>query len=171
MQGLILLFSVIFVFFGFWLMFGRSSNSNIKPSEAFDVSQMPQATKASDMISKGVKVEQSFVCTTDTINNIGIVFTRLQYIEGVNLVLELLDEGSAIARSVIPVTDVEDQHRVFIEPNGILRNVKDRVLTLKIYSENGENTGLALMVSESVNASYKFNHRTMKGSICFEVNE
>ena len=169
----IVVLAAVFVLLGFWFMFGRNSTpaNGGQVITEIDVTTMPDATKATDMISKGVSVRQDFICTTDTIKNIGIVFTRLQYVEGVNLVLELLNGNNSLARTIVPVTQVEDQHRVFIEPNGILRNVKDAKLTIKIYSENGENTGLALMVSENVDTNYWFNNRKQKGSICFSVVE
>lgn len=168
---IIIVFLSFFVLLGFWFMFGRNSTPKIDPTIEIDVTTMPDATKATEMISKGVTVRQGFICTTDTINNIGIVFTRLQYVEGVNLVLELLDGNNTLAKSVIPVTQVEDQHRVFIEPDGILKDVKGKVLTIKIYSENGASTGLGLMVSEAIDTNYLFNNKKQKGTICFSVVE
>lgn len=167
----VLIAAVVFVLFGFWLMFGRNATPSVKPNPNIDITTMPDATKATDMISKNVTVKQDFVCTTDSINNIGIVFTRLQYVEGVNLILELLEGNTSLAKTIIPVTDVEDQHRVYIEPNGILKDVNGKTLTIKIYSENKENTGLGLMVSENVDTNYYFNNKKQKGSICFSVVE
>lgn len=170
-QKIILIVAALFVVIGFLVMFGNGLNFGGGSIKKTDTTIMPDATNVTDRIGENVMVEQTFQCTTDSIRKLGVVFTRIQYLEGPNMVIELLDGNNTIGSTVIRVELIEEQHRIFIEPNIPITGVKDKNLTLRIYGQEGKDTGLALMYAEVGGSTFKFNNKSIKGTICFYVEE
>ena len=163
------LFALIAVFF----MFGGklpsfSLQSGIRKT---DSTQMPEATGGTDEIGKNVTIEQTFLCTTDSISQIGIVFYKTEQIENVSIVIELLDNGKSLIQYIGSAEDIESEHRTFLIAEEPLTGLKNRNLTLKFYSLENQDTGVGLMVSEKTDGSYRINGNSRKGSICFAVEE
>ena len=170
---LIVVAAAIFVLVAVFFMFGGklpsiSLSSGIRKT---DSTEMPAATGGSDTIDRKVTIEQSFVCTSDTITQIGIVFYKNEQIENVNVVVELLDGNKTLMQGIYPAENIESEHRTFLVANETLSGLKNKKLTLKFYSFDGQDTGLGLMVCESMNCSYKYNGSSRKGSICFAIEE
>jgi len=136
-----------------------------------DSTIMPEATGTTERIENGIVVEQTFTNTTDTITQVGIVFVRIQYLEGTDMVLELYDGNALLARSSYPIHLIEDEHRTYIVPSNSLSGMKNKNLTIKIYSKDKEDTGFAVLVSENEDAEYRFGNTSIKGSLCFSVTE
>lgn len=170
-QKIVVIAAAIFVIIGFLIMFGNGFNFGGSSIRKTDTTVMPDATAVTERISDNVMVEQTFQCTTDSIRKLGVVFSRIQYLEGPNMVIELLDGNTTLGSTVIRVELIEEQHRIFIEPNIPITGVKDKNLTLRIYGQEGKDTGLALMYAEIGGSSFKFDNKNIKGTICFYVEE
>ena len=112
---IIISITAVFVIGVFVLMFGGSTFDFSKKRKS-DSTVMPVATTTTERIDENITVEQSFVNTTDTISEVGVVFYRIQYLEGVNMVLELYDGSKLLASSVYPVHMIEGEHRTYIVP-------------------------------------------------------
>lgn len=175
---LILIFAIVFVFAATIFMFGRNISSFSLPSFSFssgirktDSTEMPVATGGSERIDKKTTIEQSFVCTVDSISQIGIVFYKIEQIENANIVIELLDGNTTLIHGIYSTENIESEHRTFLVANEHLSGMKNKKLTLKFYSFDNHDTGLGLMTSENLNCSYKYNSSSRKGSICFAVEE
>ena len=159
----------IFILVSIWFMFGRGFDFSKKRNS--DSTVMPEATTTTEAIDNGIVVEQSFINTTDTISEIGVVFYRIQYLEGVNMVMELYDGNKLLASSIYPVHMIEGEHRTYIVPNSTLTGMKNKDLKIRVFAEQNEYTGLSILVSEKENASYKFGNSMKNGSLCFSVTE
>ena len=170
-QKILLLLAAVFVVLGFLFMFGKGCSFSGGSIRKTDTTIMPEATNATERIGENIIVEQSFRNTTETISKLGVVFTRIQYLEGPVMVIELLDGDKTLGSTVIRVELMEEQHRIYIEPSFQITGVKDKVLTLRVYGQEGKDTGLALMYAEVGGSSFKFGHNTVKGTICFYVEE
>ena len=174
---LILIFAIVFVITATIFMFGKNISSFSLPSFSFssgirknDSTEMPVATGGSERIDKKTTIEQSFVCTVDSISQIGIVFYKIEQIENANIVIELLDGNKTLIQNIYPVESIESEHRTFLIANEPLSGLINKKLKLKIYSLNSDDTGLGVMVSENTNSSYKYNGNTRRGSVCFAVD-
>ena len=169
---LIVVAAALFVLVAVFFMFGGklpsiSLSSGIRKT---DSTEMPAATGGSERIERKAGIEQSFVCTTDTINQIGIVFYRIELIEGTNVVMELLDGNKTLIQNIYQADSIESEHRTFLIANEPLSGLLNKKLTLKIYSSDNKDTGLGVMISENIGCSYKYNGSNRKGSICFAVD-
>ena len=167
---LFIIIAALFVVASFIFMFGRTAftGSSIRKT---DSTVMPEATGTTEAINDGYVVKQTYVNTTETISNIGIVFYRVTLLENVDLVIELLDGDKTLVRKVIPASEVSSEHRTFIDPDSVLSGMKDKELTLKIYSKDDSDTGLTVMVNNKAKSTYSFNGKNEKGTLCFSVNE
>jgi len=168
-QRMIILASIVFVLLSLWFVFGRNLDFTRKRTD--DSTVMPEATGTTERISENIVVEQSFTNTSETIERVGIVFYRIQYLEGVNVVLELWQGNRVVASNVYPVYQIEGEHRTFIVPETVITDAKDKDFKIRIYAEDGSDMGLALMVDEKADSSYKFGSMTGKGTLCFAVVE
>ena len=166
---IIILVAAAFIVIAVLFMF--SSLIDFSKKRKSDSTVMPEATGTTERIENGIVVEQTFTNTTETITQVGIVFVRIQYLEGPNMVLELYDGNTLLARSKYPIYLIEDEHRTYIVPDSPLSGMKGKNLTIKIYAENKEDTGFAVLVSENENAEYRFGNVSKKGSLCFSVTE
>lgn len=170
---LIILIAAIFVIVAILFMFGGNIASFSWPFSSSirsdDTNEMPVATSGTERIGKGVKVEQTFINSTDVINQIGIVFYKIEQVENVNVVVELLDGSKVLASNVYLAENVESEHRTFLIPNEPLSGMNNKKLKLKIYSLDGLDTGLGILINEEMESSYKFNGSNRKGTLCFAV--
>lgn len=136
--------------------------------------EMPEADGTTDELTRGLVVSQEFVNTTDNINEIAVVFSRIYFLEekdsNVNVVIELLDGNKSLIKSLIKSNDVPDQHRVYAYADSPVSGYVGKKLTLKIYEDANRDTGLVLMKSEKASkSSYKFGNKKKDGSICFSI--
>ena len=166
---LILLFVIAAVLF----MFGGNffSHSETKKEPERDYTVMPDANSVTDEITNGVKVEQNFVSSVDSISEIAIVFSRLYYVEDVELVIELLDGNEIIAENTYKVEEIEDQHRTFLTPASPISGIINKELKLRIYSADKSDTGLAIMMNDSTGKFFSFDKKNVKGTLCFSISE
>ena len=170
LQKIIIIVAAVFVLVSLFFMFGKTLFSS-KTARNSDSTVMPEATGTTNEIRATTVVQQDFVCSTDTISKVGIVFVRDKYIEGVHLALELYDGNKLLASSTVNVAKIEEQHRTYIEPSSKLSGMKNKTLTIKIYPVEKEDTGMMIMMSNKVNSNYLFGNKTIKGSLCFSVTE
>lgn len=163
--------TAVFVIVSLLFVFGGNIFKKREKKPTSDSTLMPTATGTTDEILKTTVVEQDFVNTTDTISKVGIVFSRITYKEGIRIAVELLEGNVVLASDTFKVSDVEDQHRTFLESNPTLKGMKNKNLTLKIYSYTKDDTGLVIMMDQNADASFKFGNKTVQGTLCFSVNE
>ena len=171
LEKIIIAVTAVFIIVSLFLMFGGNLFKNKSNSRKNDSTVMPEATDITAEIKAKTVVEQDFVNTTETISNLGIVFSRYVYLEGVHITIELRDGDNIIASRTINVADIEDQHRTFVEPASVLTGMKGKNLTLRIYSADKEDTGMKIMMSEDSDSSFKFGNVTVKGTLCFSITE
>ncbi len=159
--------AVLFMFGG--NIFSGSGNNERQPERDYTV--MPVATGMTDEITKGVKVEQSFVSSLDSITEIGIVFGRLYYVEDVDLMIELLSGNEVLASNTYNVKDIEDQHRTFLTLPAPLKGAQNKEFRLRIYPVDKSDTGLTIMMNDSEGKVFNFDKRNVKGTLCFSITE
>ena len=160
-----------FIVVSILLVFGGNIFSGSDDIRKTDSTVMPEATGTTNEIKKGNTVEQDFICTSDTISNLGIVFSRLAYSDDIDLTIELLSGKEVLASKTINIGKIEDQHRTFIDPSSKLSGMKNKKLTIRIYPSKEEDTGLVIMMDKNAKASFRFGNKTIKGTLCFSVNE
>ena len=136
-----------------------------------DSTVMPEATGTCNQIKSGIVIEQDFVCSTSSIKEVGIVFSRLAYVEGIPMKLELLENKNMLAETVIDSGAIEDQHRSYIRPDSALEGTKNKKLTIRITPMKEEDTGLVIMMNKNADASFRFGNKTVKGTLCFSISE
>ncbi len=170
LQKIVLVSAVVFILISLFFMFGSNLFSG-RTARIKDSTVMPEATGTTTEIRASTVVQQDFICTTDTISKVGIVFVRDKYIEAVHLVMELYEGDTLLASSTANVSKIEEQHRTYLEPSAKLTGMKNKALTLKIYSQEKEDTGMMIMISDKVSSNFKFGNKTIKGSLCFSVTE
>jgi len=171
LEKIIIAVTAVFVIASFLLVFGGNIFRNDGNIRKTDSTVMPTATETTNEIKRGVVVEQEYINTTDTISDLGIVFNRIAYVDGINLMLELWDGNTLLASNKVSTANIEDQHRTFIEPASVLTNMKNKKLKLKIYSDKKEDTGVVIMMDKNANASFSFGNKTINGTLCFSVTE
>ena len=117
------------------------SGDQLKYRTVEDSIAIIEADSVTPEITRGVTVTQEFKNTVDNIDNIAIVFTKL-YREGKGLLtVDLLDGDTLLYRKIFDVDQIPEQHRVYIHPNQQLKDLKDKTLTIKIYSDSKVNEG------------------------------
>lgn len=163
--------TAVFIVLALLFMFGGTIFEGKSEIRKTDSTVMPTATGTTNEIKKAVVVEQDFINTSDSISQVGIVFNRLAYIEGVDLAMELLDGNKVLASTTVAVSKIEDQHRTYIEPSPKLTGMANKKLTIRIYPTSKEDTGLVIMVDDSAKSTFRFGNKTIKGTLCFSVTE
>lgn len=171
LEKAVIIAAAVFVVMALLFMFGRNLFNRNGDVRTADSTVMPEATGTTNEIKSGIIVEQDFVCTSDSISKLGIVFTRLAYKEGFDIVLELLEGNDVIASTTVKVAAVEDQHRTYIEPASKLNGMKGKTLTVKIYSAEKVDTGLVIMMNKDADTSFRFGGKSVKGTLCFSITE
>ena len=170
LEKVIIAVTAVFVIAGFLIMFGGNLLNGLNFGNKRDVTVMPEATGTTEEIRKDTVVEQSFTCNTSFISDIGIVFTK-DYASSAVIAIELLENGRVIASDTYIASSIQEQHRTYLEPEKTLTSTNGKKYTLKIYSANGTDTGVRVMVSSDNSSSYKFENKTYKGTLCFSVSE
>ncbi len=132
-------------------------------------SEMVEANAVSDEITKGTVVSQTFKCSEDSVNKLALVFTKLYSLEDTFITIELLNGDAVVLKQDVNVKDIPDQHRLFVKGTSV-SGLKGKELTLKIYPASDSDTGLALMINDSVRSSFSFGNKKVDGSICFSVS-
>lgn len=171
-RKIVIAVTALFVVASLLFMFGgnlfKGGGNGIRKT---DSTVMPEATDITSEIKADTVVEQDYVNTTNTISKVGVVFSRYIYLEGAHITMELLDGNTVLASRTINVADIQEQHRTFIEPASVLSGMKNKTLTIKIYSTEKEDTGMKLMMARTGNSSFKFGKINVKGTLCFSITE
>lgn len=168
-KKILLVCCVVFVLLGFLIMFFDRIPKNVVPDIVSEDRKMPDANAITQEITGDISVEQDFINTTDNITQLAVVFTRLYDADAV-VVIELDDGGSVLLQKAVKCSDVKDQHRMFVETEEPLKDVVNKELTLRIYSQNASDTGLALMMQANDDSTFRFGNTEMKGTICFSIS-
>ena len=159
----------IFVILGFWLTFGRNPIFEKKYARSSDSTIMPEANAITDNIGIQGVVEQSFVCSSDTLSSLAIVFSRNAYVDGAVMVIELSDGYQSLGSIVVDANTIESQHRTYVYPDHHISGLLNKRLILKIYSMNGIDSGLAIMYNDAIPSKFRFGSSYINGSICFAI--
>ena len=172
-QKIVIIVTAIFIVAAVLLMFGGNifKGSGSGSSSRTDMTVMPEATDLTAEIKRSTVIEQEFVSSTDDISKVGIVFARDRYLEGVHMVIELLEGNTVLASNSVNVAKIEDQHRTYVEPASKLTGMKGKTLKLRIYCAEKEDTGMKIMMSKDVKTTFKFGNKTIDGTLCFSVTE
>ena len=170
---------VFVIIVGTLIMFGGKSNSNKQQSnngsENIPVINngdmtMPEANAITDEILGNTIVEQKFIYNQDTISEVAIVFTRKRLLEGINIGVALYDGNKVLAEYWYKVDGIEDQHRTYLKIDKKITGVKGKELTLRIYSDDKKDTGMAIMMQENNQTTFKFGNKVVNGTLCFSVS-
>ena len=171
LEKIIIAVTALFIIVTILAMFGGNFFSSGAKRKS-DSTVMPEANDITSEIKGSTVVEQSFVNTTDTISKVGIVFSRYTYLEDIHITMELLEGNAVLASTNVNVAKIEDQHRTYIEPAAVLTGMKDKTLTIRIYSAEKEDTGMKIMMARTNDgSSFKFGRITVDGTLCFSVTE
>ncbi|MBR4469709.1 MAG: ABC transporter permease [Erysipelotrichaceae bacterium] len=154
----------------FTVSFYFLSGDQLRFREAKDNIEMPDADSVTPEIIRGVVAEQEFVNTVDNIDQIAIVFTKL-YRDGKGLLsIDLLEGENLLYRHVFDVEKIPEQHRVFIDLNG-MSGMKGKTLKFRIYSNSKYYEGVSIMMrkADPSGSSIKVGNETIDGTMCFSV--
>ena len=168
-KKILLIFCIAFVLIGFLIMFHDRIPKNVIPEIVSEDRKMPDANAITQEITGNISVEQDFINTTDNITQLAVVFTRLYDSDAV-IVIELDDGNTVLMQKAVKCSDIKDQHRTFVETDEPVKDVVNKELTLKIYSQSAADTGLALMMQENDDSTFHFGNTEMKGTICFSIS-
>ena len=167
-------FTIAFLIYTvFAVSFYFLSGDQLKYRVAKDTISIIEADSVTPEITRGVTLTQDFTNTVDNIDQIAIVFTKL-YREGKGLLtVDLLDGENLLYRKMLDVGKIPEQHRVYLEPENSIRGCRDKVLTIKIYSNSRINEGASVMMNKAAAPEgYKIRvgNETISGSICFSIS-
>ena len=173
-QNLKKIFSIAFLIYAvFAVSFYFLAGDQLKYRVAEDIIPMQDADGITPEITRGVTIFQDFNNTVDHIDKIALVFTKL-YREGKgSMTIDLLEGEQLLYRQILNVEKIPEQHRIYIEPANSIRNVKDKTLTLKIYSNSKINEGASLMMNKGNAPEGSVIHvgkESLDGTICFSVS-
>lgn len=168
------IFIIAFIIYtAFTVLFYFLSGDQLKYRTVEDDIAILEADSVTPEIVRGVTVTQTFKNTVDNIDNIAIVFTKL-YRDGEGLLtVDLFEENTLLYRKMFDVGEIPEQHRVYLEPETPIKDVKDKVLTIKIYSNSKTNEGVSIMMNKMEapeGSRIKVGNQVLKGSICFSVS-
>ena len=167
-EKFILIITSIFIIVSVWFMFGKEVFFP-SPIRSDDSTLMPEANGVSETIGTGVRLEQNYQNSTDIISRIGIVFSRENYYDDATLVIELWNGNNLIASNSYNAANINSEHRTFLDVN--TNGMKNKKLTIKIYSLNENDTGLRAMIQKRNDSTYIEGDYTTKGTICFQIEE
>ncbi len=168
------IFTIAFIVYAvFAVSFYFLSGDQLKYRIAKDTISIIDADSVTPEITRGVTISQDFTNTVDNIDQIAIVFTKL-YREGKGLLtVDLLDGDELLYRKTFDVDQIPEQHRVYLEPQNSLKGLRDKTLTLKIYSNSRVNQGASVMMNKASapqGSKIKAGRETINGSLCFSVS-
>ena len=168
-------FTIAFIIYAaFAVSFYFLSGDQLKYREAKDNIEIVDADSVTPELSRGIVVTQDFKNTVDNVEQIALVFTKF-YRGGQGLLtIDLYDGNTLLYRKVLDVDkDIPEQHRVFIHPEQPLKDLKDKILTIKVYSNSKNNEGVSLMMNGQKGPEGSFvrvGNQTIPGTICFSVS-
>lgn len=167
-------FTIAFLIYTvFAVSFYFLSGDQLKYRTVNDSISIIEADSVTPEIVRGVTITQEYRNTVDNIDNVAIVFTKL-YREGKGLLtVDLLDGDILLYRKVFDVDQIPEQHRVYIQPEQQLKDLKDKVLTIKIYSNSKVNEGASVMMNKTIvpeGSKIRAGREVLDGSICFSVS-
>jgi len=167
-------FTIAFLVYAvFTVAFYFLSGDQLKYRIAEDTISIIEADSVTPEITRGVTVTQEFVNTVDNVDQIALVFTKL-YRDGKGLLtVDLLDGNTLLYRKIFDVEKIPEQHRVYLEPENPIRGLKDKKLTIKIYSNSRYNEGVSAMMNKMQapeGSSIHVGKENLVGSLCFSVN-
>lgn len=172
---LLIVLLLVFVVGAFLFMFGgnifNGSGSGGSNKTNIDYTTVTPANGVTEEITKGVKVEQYFVCPVDTVSNVAVVFSRQYSVEDCEISIELLEGKNVLAKQTYNVKDIEDQHRTYLETGLPISGLKNKELMLRIRPVTESDTGLAIMMNDSTGGVFSFDKKNVKGTLCFSVSE
>ncbi len=171
LMGVLIFLIAVFVITAIAFMFKDVLFKNSSGIRNDDSTVMPEATGTCNEIKSGIIVEQDFICSTDSIGKVGIVFSRLSAIGGIPMKLELLENETILGEVTVDSGEILDQHRTYITPAGVLDGMKNKKLTIRITPMKQEDTGLVIMMNKNADASFRFGNKTIKGTLCFSISE
>ncbi len=168
------IFTIAFMIYTvFAVSFYFLSGDQLKYKVSKDNIEVLEADSVTPEIIRGVTVFQDFRNTVDNIEQISLIFTKL-YREGKGLLtIDLLDGNDLIYRKILDVDKIPEQHRVNLEPEYSLRGYKDKILTIRVYSNSKTGEGASLMMNKENapdGSKISIGNEKIDGSICFAVN-
>ena len=133
---------------------------------------MLETESVTEEIKGNTVISQSFKNSIDIIKKISLVFTKFYKHNDGRIVIELTDQNNVLMRKKIDVNDIRDQIVMDIVLENPIIEEADKTLTLSIYSENGIDSGVAVMMNkESARPTDRIvmgNH-IVRGSLCYSV--
>ncbi len=164
-ENLLILVAAAVVVISFLFMFSRNWHSRLNGNDSLDVTKIHEATAVSSFIGKGTEVSQDFVCPYNTVKELVIIFNKTDDTNQADVTISLRDGQNIVFSRTLSVQEIADQHRTRISVG--TGGLKGHSLCLEITADS--DTGLALMIDEKTEASYRFDGQTLKGTICFAL--
>ncbi len=160
-----------FIIVSLLFVFGGNILNDLGSKKRKTVSEMPEADSSTEVIKGSIVVEQTFISDLSSMSEIGIVFVHEYGAAGAEIAIELLNKGNVIAADTYQVSGIKDQHRTFLSVVPVATNCLNKEFKLRIYSPGGDDTGLKILVSKTNDSTFKYNNRTIGGTLCFSVSE
>ena len=133
---------------------------------------MLETESVTEGISDGLVISQSFKNNIDRIEKISIMFTKFYKNTNGKIVIELADESNILMRKKVDIQDIKDQRVLDIVLENPVVDARDKVVTLSVYAENNEDSGVAIMMNRESSLPtdrIKMGNRIIRGSLCFSV--
>ena len=133
---------------------------------------MLETESVTEEIKGNTVISQSFKNSIDRIEKISLIFTKFYKHNDGRIVIELSDQNNVLMRKKIGVNDIRDQIVMDIVLENPIIEETDKTLTLSIYSENGIDSGVAVMMNkESASPAdrIKMGNQIVRGSLCYSV--
>lgn len=168
-NNVLIIVCILVVVAGFMVMFKPSITLPSISLKSENV--MPEANSFTDDINANCVVEQTFTNKNDSIEKIAIVFHKLLSFEkedNVLIVVSLKDGERVLTEKTVNVSEIEEQHRLFVNLDQKYTGMKNKNLTLTIKA-GVQNTGLTVMMQTNNKDSFKFGGNKVNGTLCFVV--
>lgn len=165
--GIVLLVYAVFVVSFYFL-----SGEQLRYKESKGNIVMPEADSVTEEINNVTSVTQEFVNTVDNIEEIALVFTKFYREAEGKLTFYLIGDNRVLYRTTIDLSEVPEQHRVYITPETPIRNVGGKTLKFVLRSNAEVNLGVAAMLkTEDVpETSFVYtNGEKINATLCFSV--
>ena len=138
-------FAVLFYVIGGEQLWYKKSISNIA---------MPTADNVSEEINKNTEITQSFNCEMDRIEKFAFVFTKNYQDGDGKLTIDIALDNQQIAKKTFDViTEIPEQHRVYIEFSKPIEETRDKEITINISSTSKEGYGARAMIYSALEDS------------------
>ncbi len=171
MEKTVIAVTAIFIVVSLLFVFGGNILNDLGSKKRKNISEMPEADSSTEVIKGNIVVEQTFVSDLSSISEIGIVFVHEYGAAGTEIAIELLNKGNVVAADTYQVSGIKDQHRTFLNVAPAVTNCLNKEFTLRVYSTDGDDTGLKILVSKTNDSTFKYNNRTIGGTLCFSASE